>query len=112
MHAYGTGSYSMWLGAGAEYDAVQRRAFRWVATKYALRHHLARGVRSLLLPQPVPRTLILDEAHGMIRAVATRLYRRACQHASEQNAKHPGPSPAPLVRPATRRRTDGAPAAP
>ena len=50
-----------WLGAGAEHERPQRRAFRRLALTYAVRHHLGGHVRSLLLPELVPPVLVTRE---------------------------------------------------
>lgn len=106
MRGHGTGSYSIFAGAGRHYGRVQAREFAIFGAWWLYRHHLRENVRSLLWPRAWPGELARAETRGMVDAVIGRYYRRAQEQAAEQSAQHPGEpgTPALVQAPATRRR--------
>ena len=100
MRGHGTGSYSIFVGAGQHYGPVQAREFAVFGAWWLYRHHVRENVRSLLWPRAWPRALARAETRGMLDAVVGRYYRQAQDQASEQSARYPGEPDAPeLVRP-------------
>ncbi|NAZ86419.1 glycosyltransferase [Kineococcus indalonis] len=106
LRGNGTGSYSIYAGAGANYGTVQALDMALFSTAWFLRYHGRAQVRSLVWPRMYPPELVRADSRGVLDAVFGRYYRRAQEQAAEQAALHPGePSAPPLVhRPAQRRR--------
>jgi len=95
LRGNGTGSYSIFAGAGRNYGAVQRREMTRFSATWFLRHYPRAQVRSLVWPRMYPPALTTADRRGAVDAVVGRYYRRAQRQAAEQDARHPGEPPAP-----------------
>ncbi len=99
MRGHGTGSYSIFVGAGLRYGRVQAREFLRFGARWAVEHHLRIHLRSLLWPRLWPWSMARAETAGMVGAVLGRYYSRALGQAAAESARHPSePQTSPLVR--------------
>ncbi|NAZ83794.1 glycosyltransferase, partial [Kineococcus sp. R8] len=89
LRGNGTGSYSIFTGAGRNYGAVQTRAMTRFSATWFLRHYPRAHVRSLVWPQMYPPRLVAADSRGALDAVLGRYYRRAQVQAGQQQALHP-----------------------
>jgi glycosyltransferase involved in cell wall biosynthesis len=106
LRGNGTGSYSIYAGAGANYGTLQGLDMALFGAGWFLRYHGRAQVRSLVWPRMYPRDLVRADSRGVLDAVFGRYYRRAQGQAAEQAALHPGEPSAPALvhRTAQRRR--------
>lgn len=94
----GTGSYSIFVGAGRRYGPVQYRAFRRFAIRWALRHHLVTHVRSLMRPDLWPSRLVRAESRGAAAAWMKDYYGQAEAEAARRARQHPHEPTTPPLR--------------
>ncbi|NIZ91116.1 glycosyltransferase family 2 protein [Kineococcus rubinsiae] len=106
LRGNGTGSYSIFTGAGRNYGDVQTREMTRFSATWFLQHYPRAHVRSLVWPQMYPPRLVGADSRGAVDAVLGRYYRRAQEQAAEQQAQHPlePQAPPPVHRPAEPRR--------
>lgn len=93
----GTGTYSIYLGAARHYGRLQRRAFRRVAARWAVRHLGVGYLRSVFAPSLWPRSLVVAEIRGAVSATAGGYYRRAQREAAREAARYPDQPSAPAL---------------
>ena len=98
MRGNGTGSYSIFCGAGRNYGAVQAREMLLSGARWMYRHHLKSAIRNRIWPRMYPPRLITAETRGAFAAVLHRYYRRAQEQARDQSVSYPDePTAPPLV---------------
>ena len=96
----GTGSYSIFLGAGPRYGPDQRRAFLRHALGPAVVRQVFWFLASAVRPRSRPWLLARSLSRGALDAVFGGPYRRARAQAADELARHPGePTAPPLTHP-------------
>lgn len=104
MRGHGTGSFSIFAGAGRQYGTVQAGAFTRFALRWLYRRHLRGHLRALVRPRSRPVTLVHAETRGALSAVASDLYSKGRAQAAAEDALHPDePRPPALVHTIARR---------
>jgi glycosyltransferase involved in cell wall biosynthesis len=99
MHGFGTGSYSIFAGAGLGYGRAHAAEFLLFGVRWVLQHHLRMVFAAVVRPRLRPWSMVRAEGRGMVDAVARRLYARARQRADELSLSHPSePAAAQPVR--------------
>ncbi len=104
MRGHGTGSYSIFLGAGRRYGDVQKSEFNRFALRWFYRRHLRGHLRALLRPYARRGALVHSETRGALAVLTQGLYRQAQAQAEVESLRHPDePTAPPLVHPVGRR---------
>lgn len=100
MRGHGTGTYSIFLGAGRAYGRRQSSELFLFGLWWCLLRHVRAHIAQALGRRPLPWALDRAETAGMLGAVGGRYYRRAREQAERERHAHPTePIPPALVRP-------------
>ncbi len=89
MRGHGTGSYSIFAGAGRRYGDVQKAEFTRFAGRWLYRRHIRGHLRALVRPGIRPVSLVHAESRGSFAAVAKGFYGQAQAQAAAESARHP-----------------------
>jgi len=104
MRGHGTGSYSIFTGAGRRYGDVQKAEFTRFAGRWFYRRHVRGHARAIARPGKRPVSLVHEEMRGAFSAVLQDLYGQARAQAAAESARYPGEPSAPaLIHPTGRR---------
>lgn len=93
----GTGTYSIFLGAGSRYGPATRARFVRLAAWWVLKRHVRRAVCSVLWPGLWPPALVFAEIRGMLDATVRGYYDRGLAQARHQWSAHPDEPSVPGV---------------
>jgi glycosyltransferase involved in cell wall biosynthesis len=93
----GTGTYSIFLGAGSRCGPAIRRRFLGLALWWLAKRHLRRAICSVLWPELWPPSLVAAEIRGVLDATFGRYYARGLEQARQDALRHSTEVPVPGI---------------